>query len=169
MDIIYLENGLKWNNGDSEVVYEANNIEFASDSQEFIYVEIINDGGTEYRFVDLNGNDICKYDESNVLKIRVEDKWINKVYEEIIDVYIVNEKIYAIVSPTNIDVFEFSSKYFGTIKSPVGFDFSRFIDGEKLSVVCQGELDNADIYGRKDYRYEYDNLTNNWVKIGIAY
>ena len=137
---------------------------------EFVYAEIIKgDGNSEYRFIDLSGNDICKYDEINVLQIKVGSTWINKEYEEIIDVYLISGKIYVIISPTDIDVFDLSAQYIGTINAPFGYNFSRFIDGEKLSIICRSGAENADKFGRTDCRFEYDTLTNNWVKIGIAY
>lgn len=170
MEIIYLENGIKWKNGDCEVTYEADNIEFAADSLEFIYAEIINDdGNSEYRFLDLTGNEICKYDETNVLQIKVGTTWSNKEYEEIMDVYIIGGKIYAMISPTDIDVYDLSSHYIGTIKAPFGYTYYRFVDGEKLRAICQGSEENADMFGRIDCRFEYDNLTNNWVKAGVTY
>ena len=83
--------------------------------------------------------------------------------------YIIWNKIYVMVSSTDIDVFEFSAQYIGTIEAPFNYIYSRFVDGEKLSVICQGNMENADTFGRTDCRFEYDTITNNWIKVGIAY
>lgn len=47
------------------------------------------------------------------------------------DVYIIGGKIYAMISPTDIDVYDLSSHYIGTIKAPCGYIYYRFVDGEK--------------------------------------
>lgn len=42
------------------------------------------------------------------------------------------------------------------ISPPFGYIFYRFIDGEKLSVICQGNNNTADKYGRNDWKFKYD-------------
>lgn len=50
------------------------------------------------------------------------------------------------------------------ISPPFGYIFYRFIDGEKLSVICQGNNNTADKYGRNDWKFKYDFLNNTWHK-----
>ena len=55
------------------------------------------------------------------------------------------------------------------ISPPFGYAFYRFIDGKKLSVICQGNNNTADKYGRNDWNFKYDFLNNTWHKESFAY
>ena len=70
-------------------------VEFATDVSTAIYIELMFDGIYEYRFVGFSGEDICKYDDNNLLTIYNENAGKHEIQlEDINDVFIFKKKIY---------------------------------------------------------------------------
>ena len=69
MEVKYADNIVKWLYDDKEITYEAEGVGFATDVATAIYIESVSNGIYEYRFVGFSGEDICKYDDNNLLII----------------------------------------------------------------------------------------------------
>ena len=69
MNFDFTESRIEWEHNNENKVYYVDNIEFASYEKKLIYIEICNDSGYEYRYIDLNGTDIVWYTENGMLSI----------------------------------------------------------------------------------------------------
>ena len=169
MEIEYTDKMVKWIYNNNKITYEANGIEFASYNSGIVYIEMVNDDIYEYRFVDLKGEDICKYNENNLLTIfKNVDKHEIKL-EEINDILVFDGKIYVMNKRKDIIIFNEDGENNGVIKPPQGYIFSRFCNNSKFEVICEADLLNADSFGRVDYKFEYDLFCNNWERKTVVY
>ena len=95
MEVEYADNMVKWLYDDKEIIYETKGVEFATDVATAIYIELMFDGIYEYRFVGFSGEDICKYDDNNLLTIYDENTEKHEIQlEDINDVFVLKKKIY---------------------------------------------------------------------------
>lgn len=164
MEIEYTDNMVNWIYDNKKITYEANGIEFALYNSEIVYIEIVYDDIYEYRFVSLKGEDICKYNDNNLLTIYKNVEKHEIQLEEINDILVFNGKIYVMDKRKDIIVFNEEGKNKGVIKPPQGYIFSRFCNSSKFEVICEADLLNADSFGRVDYKFEYDLFCNNWER-----
>lgn len=170
MDVEYVDNLVKWLYDDKEVIYETKGVEFATDATTAIYIEIMNEGIYEYRFVGFSGRDICKYDDNSLLTIYDENAGKYEIQlEDINDVFIFNKKIYVMNKRKNIIVYNTEGENKGVIMPPHGYIYSRFCNSSKFEVICEGDTFRADNFGRLDYKFEYDLFCNNWKRITVVY
>lgn len=170
MNMEYSENEVKWIYNNTKYKYEVSEIEFASDMSQCIYIEMIQDGIYEYRLVDFEGKDICSYNENSRLKIYDMDGCSHESnLEDINDILFLEDRVLVMNKKEEILLYGRNGICNGIIKPPFGFIFSRFCNAKKLEAVCQGSIQQADNYGRVDYRFEYDFLTNSWNKKSLAY
>ena len=89
-------------------------------------------------------------------------------YNELKTVKVSKDNIY-LMYKNRISVLSRKGDEITKISPPFGYIFYRFIDGEKLSVICQGNNNTADKYGRNDWKFKYDFLNNTWHKESFAY
>ena len=95
MEVKYADNIVKWLYDDKEITYEAEGVGFATDVATAIYIESVSNGIYEYRFVGFSGEDICKYDDNNLLIIYDKNAEKHEIQlEEINDVLIFSGKVY---------------------------------------------------------------------------
>lgn len=79
-------------------------VEFATDVATAIYIELMFDGIYEYRFVGFSGEDICKYDDNNLLTIYDENTEKHEIQlEDINDVFVLKKKIYVRFKKINLE------------------------------------------------------------------
>ena len=90
MNFDFTESRIEWEHNNENKVYYVDNIEFASYEKKLIYIEICNDSGYEYRYIDLNGTDIVWYTENGMLSIFGIKKKTIKL-EQIEDVMIIGD------------------------------------------------------------------------------
>ena len=169
MEIEYTNNVVNWVYDNKEITYEANGIEFVSYNSERVCIQIVYDDMYEYRYVDLKGDDICKYNEKNLLTIYKNIEKYEIQFEEINDVLVFSANIYVMNKRKDIIVFNREGKNKGVIKPPQGYRFSRFCHGSKFEVICEADLLHADSFGRVDYKFEYDFFCNNWERKTVVY
>lgn len=164
MEIEHTNNVVNWVYDNEKITYKANGIQFVSYNSEIVTIEIVCDGIYEYRFVGLKGEDICKYNEKNLLTIYKNVEIYEIQLEEINDILVFDSKIYVMNKREDIIVFNREGKSKGVIKPPQGYNFSRFCNSSKFEVICEADLLNADSFGRVDYKFEYDLFCNNWER-----
>ena len=97
MNFDFTESRIEWEHNNENKVYYVDNIEFASYEKKLIYIEICNDSGYEYRYIDLNGTDIVWYTENGMLSIFGIKKKTIKL-EQIEDVMIIGDNIFVMFS-----------------------------------------------------------------------
>ena len=150
--------------------YVAEGIIFVAESNDIIYLEIYENKTFSYRFINLNGKDILWYDENGNLKLFDSDGncIIKHRYNELKTVKVSKDNIY-LMYKNKICVLSGKGDEISKISPPFGYFFYRFIDGETLSVVCQGNNNTADKYGRNDWKFQYDFLNNMWYGESFAY
>lgn len=150
--------------------YVAEGIIFAAEKDGIILLEIYKDNISSYRFINLKGKNILWYDESGIVKIFDSNGSLigERRYDELKTVKISKDKIY-LMFKNKICVLSEKGDEIARITPPFGYTFYRFIDGEKLSVVCQGNNSTSDKYGRNDWKFQYDFLNNMWCKESLAY
>lgn len=150
--------------------YVAEGIIFAAESNDIIYLEIYENKTFSYRFINLNGKDILWYDENGNLKLFDSDGncIIKHRYNELKTVKVSKDNIY-LMYKNKICVLSGKGDEISKISPPFGYVFYRFIDRETLSVVCQGNNNTADKYGRNDWKFQYDFLNNMWHGESFAY
>ena len=141
---------VNWKYENKSYSYVVEGIIFATESNDMIFLEIYENKTFSYRFINLNGKDILWYDENGNLKLFDSDG------------HCINEHRYNELKTVKGDEIT-------KISPPFGYAFYRFIDGEKLSVICQGNNNTADKYGRNDWNFKYDFLNNTWHKESFAY
>lgn len=176
MNFIFTESRIEWEHDNVNRVYYVENIEFASYEKnvmkKLIYVEICNKTGYEYRYIDLNGTDIVWYTEKGTLSIfGMEKKTIQ--LGQIEDVLIMDDHIFVMFSDKEEKKIVEYSRYGDCIKqyiSPLHYSFYRFteFDDDKIAVVCQAD-DTTDKYGRRDWKFVYNEISNMWEKKALAY
>lgn len=170
MEVEYADNIVKWLYDDKEITYEAEGVGFATDVATAIYIESVSNGIYEYRFVGFSGEDICKYDDNNLLIIYDKNAEKHEIQlEEINDVLIFSGKVYVMNKRENIIVYNTEGENKGLIMPPQGYIYSRFCNSSKFEVICEGDLSKADNFGRVDYKFEYDLFCNNWERKTVVY
>lgn len=170
MNIEYSENEVKWIYNNIEYKYEVSGIEIASDMPQCMYIESVQNDICEYKLVDFTAKDICSYDENGKLKIYdVDGGLYESNLEDINDIFFLEGRVFVMNIKKKILIYSRDGICNGAIEAPVGFIFSRFCNAKKLETVCQGNMQQEDNYGRVDYRFEYDFLTNSWNKKSLAY
>lgn len=169
MTVECVDNKIKWFYNDKEITYEAEGIEFATDISTSIYIEIMENGKEEYRYVGYDGRDICKYD-NNLLTIYDKNGIKHEIQlKNIDDVCICGDKIYVISQRQYIMVYNDVGEKKGLIMPPQGYIYSRFCNGNKLEVICEADLLRTDAFGRVDYKFEYDMICNVWKRKNVVY
>lgn len=170
MEVEYVDNMVKWLYDDKEIIYETKGVEFATDVSTAIYIELMFDGIYEYRFVGFSGEDICKYDDNNLLTIYDENAGKHEIQlEDINYVFIFKKKIYVMNKRKSIIVYNTEGENKGLIVPPQGYIYSRFCNSSKLEVICEGDSLRADSFGRVDYKFEYNLFCNNWERKNVVY
>ncbi len=161
---------VNWKYENKSYSYVVEGIIFATESNDMIFLEIYENKTFSYRFINLNGKDILWYDENGNLKLFDSDgHCINEHrYNELKTVKVSKDNIY-LMYKNRISVLSRKGDEISKISPPFGYIFYRFIDGEKLSVICQGNNNTADKYGRNDWNFKYDFLNNTWHKESFAY
>lgn len=161
---------VNWKYENKSYSYVVEGIIFATESNGMIFLEIYENKTFSYRFINLNGKDILWYDENGNLKLFDSDgHCINEHrYNELKTVKVSKDNIY-LMYKNRISVLSRKGDEISKISPPFGYIFYRFIDGEKLSVICQGNNNTADKYGRNDWKFKYDFLNNTWHKESFAY
>lgn len=161
---------VKWKYKNKLYSYAVEGIIFATESNDIIFLETCNNKAFSYRFINLNGKDILWYDETGNLKLFDSDgHCINEHrYNELKTVKVSKDNIY-LMYKNRISVLSGKGEEIAKISPPFGYVFYRFIDEEKLSVICQGNNNTADKYGRNDWKFKYDFLNNIWHKESFAY
>lgn len=170
MEVEYVDKMVKWLYDDKEIIYETKGVEFATDVVTAIYIELMFDGIYEHRFVGFSGEDICKYDDNNLLTIYDENAGKHEIQlEDINDVFIFKKKIYVMNKRKSIIVYNPEGENKGLIVPPQGYIYSRFCNSSKLEVICEGDSLRADSFGRVDYKFEYNLFCNNWERKNVVY
>lgn len=174
MNFTFTESRIEWDYNNENKVYYVENIEFASYEKKLIYIEICNDTGYEYRYLDLNGTDIVWYTEKGILSIfGTKDKEKKTIQlEQIDDVMIIDGNIFVMFSDKKERKIVEYSRY-GEFKreytAPLHYSFYRFTEfKDKIAVICQ-EDSSTDKYGRKDWKFVYNENSEEWEKKSLSY
>ena len=167
MNFDFTESRIEWEHNNENKVYYVDNIEFASYEKKLIYIEICNDSGYEYRYIDLNGTDIVWYTENGMLSIFGIKKKTIKL-EQIEDVMIIGDNIFVMFSDKEekkISEYSRNGEFKRQYTPPLHYSFYRFTEFEdKIAVICQ-EDNPTDKYGRKDLyimKSQQDGKKSHW-------
>ena len=171
MNFDFTESRIEWEHNNENKFYYVDNIEFASYEKKLIYIEICNDSGYEYRYIDLNGTDIVWYTENGMLSIFGIKKKTIKL-EQIEDVMIIGDNIFVMFSDKEekkISEYSRNGEFKRQYTPPLHYSFYRFTEFEdKIAVICQ-EDNPTDKYGRKDWKFVYNEISAGWEKKSLAY
>lgn len=170
INLDYSEKEIKWNYNTKNYIYKVDDIEFVTESCQYIYIEINKDTGYEYRYIDLKGNDICWYNENNDISIFDRGSKIRKDIHmsEIRDVMIIKDMIYVMKGKSEVLQFDAKGDINTVIIAPQGYRYYRFTGSDKLEVVCEGNEQTVDKFGRNDWRFEYNFQVDKWDKKSLA-
>lgn len=65
-------------------------------------------------------------------------------------------------------IYDKNGKYENSIRAPKGYRYYRFFSVKNdIIVVCQGDTDKADLFGRNDWKFKC--IDGEWIKDGLAY
>lgn len=176
MILEYSSSIVKWNNGEKNVEYHVEGIEFASEENNMIYIETYKNNIFEYYYVDRNGYCILSYSDE-LEKIVVTDEDGNEhctnnllIKEAVIDSL---GRIYVLIAENNKDkLLEYSRKgdVINEFLPPNGYTFYRFGQvAEDLQIICQGDEKSKDKYGRNDWKFTYNFDEGEWNRDTLAY
>lgn len=176
MDIDYSDSVVKWNNGNRDVEYHINGVEDSSEENGLIYIEIYNEGEFEYYYVDKEGKFILSYSDEAEQLVLQNSNGVKKnilvpfIKEVAIDT---NKRIFVLVG-NNEDsrIYEYTKdgEIIRQLMAPLSYIFYRFSQiSDELQVICQGNEDKIDKYGRNDWKFKYNFINNEWEKVSLAY
>ena len=163
-----IDGALNWDFNGTAYCYKAEGVQSAREKNGRILMDIYSDGDFYYRFIDLCGKDILSYNDYGELTVYGSEKNTELSFDKINDVAFKNENI--LVMLDNEIVFLSGN---GTVDSrllpPYGYSFYRFAGDEGISVICNGNSQTADKFGRNDWKFTYDVITGNWSDGKVAY
>lgn len=168
LNLWYNNSVICWEYMRQKLEYFIDGIEFASIQERYIYVEAYKDNGFSYYYISFNNEKVICYD-SKMNLILINNKPAISFEENPHDVYIGNDwNIYVLLNDYNMMLYNQNGDYLRSITSPHGYNYFRFFSVEdNISVVCQGNTGNEDLYGRNDWKFTYKD--NSWINEGIVY
>lgn len=159
---------IRWNFKEKNFQHNINGIEYAAVQGKYIYVESFKDSSMFYYYISTDNKKIICYDEAKKM-ISINDKKVIIFEKKPYGVDISNDAtICVIANEYEMILYDDSGQYKSSIMSPAGYKYFRFFSLENnISVICQGCNENADNYGRNDWKFVYKD--KNWIKEGLAY
>ncbi|RKM55771.1 hypothetical protein D6853_09505 [Butyrivibrio sp. X503] len=169
MDLEYTKTKIEWIHNGKKIERNIEGIDYAYSIKDYVCVKTYDNNQFEYYYMDLEGNNICKYDESGNLTISTESGEYKEKFGKIHGVNLIDTQIYVMTNGEDIWIYDREAICIGKIEPPEGFRYYYFGSGEGLEAVCQANPELADQYGRVDYRFQYNFENSKWKKICFAY
>ncbi|UFT98803.1 hypothetical protein KO561_16640 [Radiobacillus kanasensis] len=176
--LFYQSNQVSWSFLDKKVSVELDHIITASENTTNRYI-IIDTGekfiSTRVYYYSFDGNLLMMYDLPKGLLEWSFNGHINKITtEELRDVgYFISNKTILIMSQlekTNITALNLNGDYLYEISSLEGYEMKFFQElPEHVSIVCDGDTNHIDKFGRNRVNFKLDISTGKLSKGGIAY
>lgn len=174
MEIKYNKLMVEWE-CEGKKIYRADGIIGAHIVRDLIHIEMCCEGIYEHRFVSLDGNDAVQYKRTGEVTIFSDTGAVLKClhFKEVGSALVIQNRVFILAYETeNGEIYEFNrnAELLKTYTPPYKFSFYRIVDfKDGLVVICQGDADMADKFGRNDWRFVYNSETNCWEQQSLAY
>jgi len=164
----YDHSKIEWEYEERKYQQDISGIEYAYVQGKYICAEIYKNSRICYCYINIDNRKVICYDEYSK-QILIDGKpavtFKNRPYG--VDI---NDDgcIYVLVDDSEMRLYDENGKYKNSIMSPKGYKYYRFFSVQDgISVICQGDISNADRYGRNDWKFKYNDGT--WSKENLAY
>lgn len=180
-DFIWNSNSVSWSNHEEMIELNLSNIQFATLDQQnkYVYVECGKDlsSKTQFYYFLFDGRRIFGYDKINgLISWLYNERLVEVECEDILTSKLeMKDAIILVISrdqqeKEKLTGFTLDGVLLFEKEPPKGYHFLYFSTvSNKPSVVCAGERDQADKFGRNDWHFKIDTKTGELLKSNLAY
>lgn len=176
MRIDYNEFEVSWVYNNNNIKYVSEGIQFATESNGLIYIELFNDNIYERQYVTFEGDLILSHNVDNgEIKISTQGGQLKTIKIPSLKSVSLsnNQKIYILSGEgpsSRLREYTLEGILLKDLSPPQGYSFYRLGQmDEGINVVCRGYQDKADQYGRNDWNFYFDVQKGEWIKESLAY
>ncbi|NLI59358.1 MAG: hypothetical protein GX387_12750 [Clostridium sp.] len=174
IDVEYNDSEVTWNYNGRNIKYSKEGIEFASEDNNLIYIEVYHDGIYEYQYVNFEGKLLFSYCiDTETVTIFEPDHRIIKI-PSMQDLSLSNNQSFFVLvgegNDSRLREYNFQGEMVKEYLPPTGYSFYRIVEiNPVIEVVCQGNEQFKDKFGRNDWNFTLDAETGEWKRSSLAY
>jgi hypothetical protein len=176
MEIEYCDSEVTWCYGGKSMKYYTEGIEFASEDNDLIYIEVYYNNVYEYQYVSFEGKLILSYCVGTETVTIIDADQKKKVIKIplIHDLSISNNQRFFVLAGKDVDSklieYTFQGEIVNEYFPPRGYLFYRLGQVKsEVNVVCQGNEETKDNFGRNDWNFTLNAETGEWRRQSLAY
>jgi hypothetical protein len=176
MEIKYCKSEVTWIYDGRSVKYSVDGIEFASEDNDLIYIEIYYNDVYEYQYINFEGKLVLSYcQDTETVTIADSDRKRRVIKIPLIyDLCIGNNQRFFVLAGKGLDSKLLEYTFQGGIVNeyfpPIEYSFYRIVEVRvEVNVVCQENDQTKDKFGRNDWNFILDKETGDWKRQSIAY